>query len=153
MEHGDFVKMQLHDSTKQFSLCAYLLLSITQCLDQSSCQAAVIFLVKERCGFSKVSASSCSSNAMNIFINLLWQVVVDNMLHTWNIKSSGCYGCSNENRSSSLFEVAKCFFALVLQSVTEIRCWSMLAHNDNEPYDGCGLFFFFLIPVSFFLRM
>lgn len=52
---------------------------------------------------------------MDIFFNLFWELIIDDVLDAGNVESSGRDGSGNQNRTLSRFEIEESFFPLWLE--------------------------------------
>ncbi|KAH3662441.1 hypothetical protein OGAPHI_005693 [Ogataea philodendri] len=70
---------------------------------------------------TSVSCSSSSTNTVNVVVNVIWQIVIDDVGHVWNVQTSGSNSSGNQNRRSSASEALQSSLSLVLGSVTVNR--------------------------------
>merc|ERR1711997_60749 len=92
-------------STSVFEVVGNLLLAIPQNLHQVASNVRIFSRVKERGRPSSVADASSSANSMNVFIDAMWQVIIDNVSHTLDIQTTSCHRSGNQNGHPSSFKI------------------------------------------------
>lgn len=86
--------------------------------DQWSRQLAISIWVKERHRPPSVPTAASSSNAVNVFIDVVREVKVNHMLHIWYIQTTGGYRGGYQDWTFARAEITQCLLSLSLLSVT-----------------------------------
>ena len=106
-----------------------------------------IFIIEEWSCKTDITDTSGTTNTMDIFINIGWQVEIDYMTNIWDIKTTSSnlknfwsyrgprwnngdmisvtYGSGNENRCSSISECFQSIFSFSLISIAMNTSWSI----------------------------
>jgi len=91
---------------------------ICQYVDKWLSDFPINLRIKEARCFAKIPTSTRPAYSVYIFINALWDVEVNNMFDTTDIKTPWCHWGGNKNRLSSTLEVRQCFFSLALVTIS-----------------------------------
>jgi hypothetical protein len=67
-----------------------------------------VALVIETCGETTISNSACTAYAMDIFIDVIWKIIIDDMHDVFDIETSGCDVGGNKNGCFTVTESDHC---------------------------------------------
>ncbi len=96
--------------------------------------------VEERSGDTSVTGTSSTTNAVNVVIDISWEIVVDDMGDVWNIKTTSSNSGSDQDWAASVAEHLESTLTLALCAVTmNGGGWKVLVDQEIRQRIGHAL--------------